>query len=91
MPKLRGKLGDIGISPPIDGWKECCWCLIEVAYSTNNPPHFAVLFTGYLDEGEPGAYSFIISANGGSNKIDFHRATYVEFVKELYQYKIQHI
>jgi hypothetical protein len=46
------------IYPPEGGWKEQCYYLVDVSYSSGNPVHRAIFFTGFLhSDGNPGGYS----------------------------------
>lgn len=57
------------IVPPVEGWEENTWYLVEVSYRSQNPIHRALFYSGFLNgqpEGTapwPGSYSGIIPAN----------------------------
>lgn len=74
---------------PDDGWKEHTYYQVRVQYHPNNPPHFAVLGVGFLnDDGTPGAYSKLFSTcyDGVYNFSELHHC---EFVKELFTSNIR--
>ena len=56
------------IHTPIDGWKERTWYLCDVAFSSTNPVHSIMYFTGFLTEdGKPSGYSHLHSLNSETN------------------------
>lgn len=69
---------------PKNGWKPNCWYLVEVAFSTNNPVHTSLMYTGFLDTmGNPCGYSCLIAENSG-HMSSVHEAIYINPLKELY-------
>lgn len=76
------------VHAPEGGWEQRTWYLVEVSYSSNNPVHEAMVFTGFLNEfGEPQGYSAIFAANAPSDPTPFHRAYYMKPLKKLHTYK----
>ncbi len=45
------------IDKPVFGWSAHCYYLVDVAFSASNPIHRAILYTGFLDNGEPAGYA----------------------------------
>jgi hypothetical protein len=69
---MRSKLGQLptekGRVLPYGGWKASTWYVVHVSYRSTNPIHEALLYTGFLDsDGNPGAYSALISATTPSS------------------------
>jgi hypothetical protein len=44
---------------PVTGWFENAYYLVEISISRTNPVFRALLFTGFLHEGNPAGYSHI--------------------------------
>lgn len=46
-------------SAPDGGWKEQTYYVVEVTFKPSNPPHRAILYTGFWDKvrNRPGGYS----------------------------------
>lgn len=72
--------------PPKGGWKPQTWYLAEGAVATSNPVHEIIVFSGFLNCGEPCGYSFAIAANGGSDVGPVSRYKYLRIKKELHTY-----
>ncbi|MBU0564916.1 MAG: hypothetical protein KJ890_15610 [Gammaproteobacteria bacterium] len=49
------------ITPP-EGWEPESWYQVEVSFNRNNPVHRALLFTGFLHDGQPGNYHYLTSS-----------------------------
>ncbi len=47
------------IIPPVGGWEENTYYVVEVSHMATRPIHRAIFFSGLLDEGcnEPGTYN----------------------------------
>lgn len=58
------------ITPP-EGWEPESWYQVEVSFNRNNPVHRALLFTGFLRNGQPGNYHYLTSSGWGElSKLD---------------------
>lgn len=42
LPKRKGHEG------PVEGWAECSYYVVEVAFSKSNPIHRAIFYSGFL-------------------------------------------
>lgn len=49
------------IIPPKDGWKESTHYIVDVSYSSGNPVHRSIFYTGFLDNGRPCGYNVIFN------------------------------
>lgn len=58
MRFTSGKRHEYPKDPPL---KESSWYLVEVAFFKHNPIHRALLYTGFLRNGKPGNYSFVLN------------------------------
>ena len=84
------KIGDLAkfktrtVIPPETGWKEHTYYQVEVAWSSSNPVHQAILGVGFLGanspDGQPGNYSEIWN-HSYDCACDFRTAWYVRVVK----------
>ena len=45
------------IIPPLNGWEERTFYLVEIAWTKHNPIHKALFYTGFLHGDEPGNYA----------------------------------
>ncbi len=70
------------IIPPVDGWKAQTYYIVEAAFSTSNPVHDYVFFTGFLNakESTPGAYNHFEYTD---EYLEFHHAHYLKAKEEL--------
>lgn len=46
---------------PEGGWKERAYYVVLVSFREGNPEHKAILYTGFLNSGEPGSYSGVFN------------------------------
>lgn len=80
------------ISPP-DGWKPHTLYVVNVTMRIGNPPWSALLLTGFDTDTEYGAlfggYSSIFSQC--CDQMDSHMPTGIEYVKEVCQFRGQHV
>jgi len=81
IPTAKG-LTKRTIIPPKDGWKQKTYYIIECAFSKTNVIHKSILYSGFLHNGEPSGYSFIISA-GYENIKSFHEAFYIKVLSSF--------
>lgn len=78
------------ICRPKGGWKPSTWYLCEVACSANNPVHFNLLFTGFLDSNnEPSGYSGFIAANYAPSEAaeQYNRPYLISVYAEVFEEK----
>lgn len=70
------------IIPPIGGWKERTWYVVEVSFNPHNPTFGALFFTGFLNgpNGGPGGYNEIA---GLEDKTDIGSVHYLRALREL--------
>lgn len=45
-----------GPNPPVSGWEDSTWYLLEVKMFNNNPPHKHLYFTGFGNRGYSGGF-----------------------------------
>lgn len=48
-----------GVIAPEGGWKERTYYAVDVSYSSGNPIHRSVFYTGFLNNGVPCGYNQI--------------------------------
>ena len=48
---------DKKIVPPVQGWEESTVYIVNAAFSSTNPVHRYLFYSGFLHEGEPGNYN----------------------------------
>lgn len=72
-----------GVFPPRRGWGEGCYYITEVAFSEHNIVHKAIFYTGFLNEGEPGAYNCIFNPTYDRN----YRINEAYYLKVLHKIK----
>lgn len=70
------------IIPPEGGWKEKTFYEVEVSYSSRNPIHKAIFYSGFLSKGKPCGYNAIWNPTCGSPK-GIEYAHYVKAIKVL--------
>lgn len=70
------------IIAPENGWQSHTAYLVHVSYDRTNPIHAAILHVGFVDNGKPGAYSYIWR-NSYDGPMDFSEVYYLKVVKEL--------
>lgn len=80
------------VIPPLEGWKAHTWYLVDVAYSSNNPIHRSLLYTGFLNGGkdnDPGGYSQLVALNTPSPDgcSELRDAYYIKVIKKLFSSK----
>lgn len=63
-----------GIFPPENGWEDSTYYKVGCSFDSHNPIHMAILYTGFLDKGNPGSYSKVWNPIWGQ----------VEHVKDIY-------
>jgi hypothetical protein len=61
---------------PIDGWVENAYYIVEVSMERANPIFTALLFTGFLHEGNPAGYSHVLGPS--HDKIPLHDVHYMK-------------
>ena len=75
----------ISVSPPKGGWKAETWYRVRVSMNITNPVFDAVLYTGFLKDGLPSAYSGIMSASTPiGDEIPYNSIYYMAKVEELF-------
>ncbi len=69
------------IIPPIEGWLEKAYYLVEVAWSNGNPIHRAIFYTGFLHNDHPAGYNQLY--NGSYSIFEDHSITFVYYMKSI--------
>lgn len=77
------------ILPPVGGWEENAWYLVNVSYNPNNPIHESLFYTGFLNgpESGPGGYNSVVPITGtaGHSHTTINDIHYLQAVRELYR------
>ena len=69
---------------PDGGWVAQAYYIVDVAFNASNPVHRAILFTGFLNDGQPGGYACLMKGGGyESNGYDYSRAYWLKPVRLL--------
>jgi len=66
---------------PEGGWKEDTWYIVDVSIHPSNPIHRAMLYTGFIDHGEPGNYNGIFHGTY-DRRMKMDEMRYVRAVRE---------
>jgi len=77
MPQYDMPPKERTIIPPADGWKPQTYYIVEASFSTTNPMHDYVFFSGFLNgkEETPGGYNhFDIT----EDYMEIHKAHYLK-------------
>ena len=79
---------DLGIKeetviPPEGGWEEQSFYICDVAVSAYNVIHSAIFFTGFLDDGKPGAYNSFASFTHMPEHFTMYNVYYMKAIKKI--------
>ena len=74
------------IDKPLLGWLEKQWYVVEVAFSPGNPVHRALLYTGFLHNGEPSSYAKDVA---GSYESDYCNVYYLKSIRCLIEMNVK--
>lgn len=79
-----------GIIPPENGWEERTWYLVDVSYKSGNPVHKSLLYTGFLNDGNPSGYNCLVPINGTADHAhtEIHQVRYIKAIKVLYKQEL---
>jgi hypothetical protein len=62
-------------------WEEQTYYIVDVAFSSHNPIHRTILFTGFLYNGKPGGYNGFLSTTSGP--LEFRDAFFVNVIQKI--------
>lgn len=77
MPSDLGYNEHPSIIAPKGGWKDKTYYIVDVAFSKHNPIHRKIFYSGFTNNGQPGAYS-------GFGQFGSWEAAYESFGKAFY-------
>lgn len=67
--------------PPLEGWEENSYYVVEVSRGKGNPIFLGILYTGFLSKtGEPQGYSGIFNP---TTETKFSRLSYFQYIKAI--------
>ncbi len=69
------------IIPPKDGWKESTHYIVDVSYSSGNPVHRSIFYTGFLQDGRPCGYNVIFNPTSDLSHIG--EVHYMKAIREI--------
>ncbi|KKQ07954.1 MAG: hypothetical protein US20_C0026G0022 [Candidatus Pacebacteria bacterium GW2011_GWF1_36_5] len=70
------------IIPLEEGWKESSIYLVEVCFSSNNPIHAALFYSGFLRNGKPGNYNQLWNPSW-DRTFNINQIYYLRVIKNL--------
>ncbi len=70
------------IIPPNGGFKENAYYLVWVSFSSGNPVHKCIFFTGFLDEGYPAGYNALFNPTYEYNS-QISEVHYMKAIREI--------
>jgi len=70
------------IIPPKEGWKNGTFYLVCASFSSTNPCHEYIFYTGFVNDGVPCGYNQFFY---GSDQLSIGDVYYMHVVKELHQ------
>lgn len=60
------------IYPPIDGWRNKTYYVVEISMSLNNPIHQDIFYSGFINhESMPAAYNALMNANVSIESVQY--------------------
>jgi hypothetical protein len=68
------------IYPPEDGWQPKCHYLVDISFSSGNPIHRCIFYTGHLQDGKPCGYNKLFN----EDRSEITDVYYMRAVKLLY-------
>ena len=82
MPQYDMPPKERTIIPPVDGWRPLTYYIVEAAFSTTNPMHDYIFFTGFLNgrDNTPGGYNHFDNTD---DYLEIRQAHYLKVKDEL--------
>ncbi|AUR92077.1 hypothetical protein NVP1188A_70 [Vibrio phage 1.188.A._10N.286.51.A6] len=70
------------IIPPEGGWKDQCTYRVLVCFSSGNPKHEAIFYSGFVINGQPAGYNQLFNPTWEKNH-NIHDVYYLSVISEI--------